>query len=103
MKKNDVFTFTAPNGVEVTAVCLDVTHSFQCGEDTWYYEYFCYAQNRLFIGSTYTVYENDEYKEYDFTQERIVVDYAVLPDYDAVLEDYWHQLDMADDYASKEY
>ena len=88
MKKNDVFTFTAPNGVEVTAVCLDVTHSFQCGEDTWCHEYLCYAQNRLFIGAAYTVYEGDEYKEYNFAQERIVVDYAILPDYDELLARY---------------
>ena len=88
MKKNDVFTFTAPNGAEVTAVCLDVTHSYQCGEDTWYYEYLCYAQNRLFIGAAYTGFEDDEYKEYDFTQERVVVNYAILPDYDELLARY---------------
>lgn len=88
MKKNDVFTFTAPNGVEVTAVCLDITHSYQCGEDTWYYEYLCYAQNRLFIGATYIVYEEDSYKELDFTQERVVVHYAILPDYDELLARY---------------
>ena len=88
MKKNDVFTFTAPNGEEVTAICLDVTHSYQCGEDAWYYEYLCYAQNRLFIGASYTVYEEDYYKELDFTQERVVVDYAILPDYDELLARY---------------
>ena len=102
MKKNDVFTFTAPNGAEVAAVCLDVTHSYQCGENTWYYEYLCYAQNKLFIGATYTVYEEDSYKELDFTQERVVADFAILPDYDKALEAYQHQLDMADDYASRE-
>ena len=88
MKKSDVFTFTAPNGVEVTAVCLDVTHSYQCGEDTWYYEYLCYAQNRLFIGAVYKVYEEDSYMELDFTQERVVADYAILPDYDELLARY---------------
>ena len=88
MKKNDVFTFTAPNGVEVTAVCLDITYSYQCGEDTWYYEYLCYAQNRLFIGATYKVYEEDSYKELDFTQERVVAEYAILPDYDELLARY---------------
>ena len=88
MKKNDVFTFTAPNGVEVTAVCLDITYSYQCGEDTWYYEYLCYAQNRLFIGAAYKVYEEDSYKELDFTQERVVAEYAILPDYDELLARY---------------
>ena len=98
MKKNDVFTFTAPNGVEVTAVCLDITYSYQCGEDTWYYEYLCYAQNRLFIGATYKVYEEDSYKELDFTQERVVVDYAILPDYDDMLEAYSnHQVTLAEE------
>lgn len=88
MKTNDIFTFTTPNGVEVTAVCLDVTHCHQCGEDTWYYEYLCYAQNRLFIKATHKVYEDDEYREYDTGHERVVVDYAILPDYDNMLERY---------------
>jgi len=86
MKKNDTFTFTAPNGVEIPVVCLDITHSYQCGENTWYCEYLCYAQNRLFIGSTYKIYEKDRCKELDFTQERVVVDYAILPDYDDILK-----------------
>ena len=88
MKKNDIFTFMSPNGVEVTAVCLDITYNYQSGENTWYYEYLCYTQNRLFIGATYTVYEDDEYRELDFTQERVVVNYAILPDYDELLARY---------------
>ena len=89
MNKNDIFEFTAPNGIEVVAVCLDVTHSYQCGEGTFYYEYLCYAQNRLFIGSTYTVYdENGEKKELEFTQDRIVVEYCILPYYDEELKNY---------------
>jgi hypothetical protein len=31
----------------------------------------------------------------------VIADYAVLPDYDAMLEDYYHQLDIANDYADK--
>ena len=88
MKKNDVFTFTTPNGVEVTAVCLDVTHCHQCKENTWYYAYLCYAQNKLFIKATHIVYEDGEYRESDTLHEREVVDYAILPDYDELLARY---------------
>jgi hypothetical protein len=31
----------------------------------------------------------------------VLVDYAILPDYDEQLENYYHQLDMANDYADK--
>lgn len=52
MRKNDVFTFTAPNGVEVTAVVIDClgTCGFEEVEDSkhWDEKYLCYAQNRLF-------------------------------------------------------
>ena len=117
MKKKDVFTFTAPNGVEVTGVVLeqlqsqidDCSNVVRC-------EYLCYAQNRLFI--YYETWDRepvaigqDEYGD-DILEEqevligsntKVIVDYAILPEYDDALEDYWHQLDMADDYASKEY
>ena len=32
---------------------------------------------------------------------KVIVNYAILPDYDAMLEDYYHQIDMANDYADK--
>ena len=90
MEKNDVFTFTAPNGVEVTgvvvAVIRDDTH------DKWY---LCYTQNRLFDYRLIT--------GFDHPITNIWADYAFLPEYDNILEDYFHQLDLADDYASKEY
>jgi hypothetical protein len=58
--------------------------------------YLCYAQNRLFtIEAVYTpTFINEEYGE-------VLVDYAILPDYDRMLEDYQHQIDMANDYADK--
>ena len=86
MKKNDVFTFTAPNGVEVTAV---VVHVYETRNE-WYSviqsDYLCYAQNRLFIGNYYD--ENGTFCN-KFTQHDIVVDYAILPDYDEMLERYY--------------
>ena len=100
MKKNDVFTFTAPNGVEVTAVVIaKVAHEV---DYKWATERFvCYAQNRLFTyEESHCIWEhmNEEPKS---KYGEVIVDYAVLPDYDAVLEDYWHQIDMANDYADK--
>jgi len=98
MKKNDVFTFTAPNGAEVQAVCVDKV-GFNVYLRTATTNWLCYAQNRLFLCLE---------KEDTFTQEmtieycaKVLVDYAILPDYDALLEDYQHKLDKADDYADK--
>ena len=88
MKKNEIFTFTAPNGVEVTAVVLHITHNEKLTDFTRYKEYLCYAQNRLFIASAYTFYDGEDYKDLDVTQECIVSHYAVLPDYDVMLERY---------------
>jgi hypothetical protein len=94
MKKNDVFTFTAPNGVEVTAVVISVVDAtLPCKIDKCWTErrmlYTCYGQNRIFTmtakieGSRLFWKEvgNPEYGE-------VLVDYAVLPDYDGILEVY---------------
>ena len=70
MKKNDVFTFTAPNGAEVQAVVVHVAKS----------TYLCYAQNRLF--------EMWESPEFGLAYNGIIVDYAILPDYDEMLARY---------------
>ena len=95
MKKNDVFTFTAPNGVEVTAVAIE-----QCGMSyertfglrivaTW----LCYGQNRLF-----TYFEEIRRKNACTPEEEesviktwygtVIVDYCILPDFDAMLKAY---------------
>lgn len=92
MKKNDVFTFTAPNGVEVTGVALYAVTLFD-GEVYIGNKWFCYGQNRLF---TLREFANGEYMYDD-----LIVNYAVLPEYDEQLENYYHQLDMANDYADK--
>ena len=103
MKKNDIFTFTAPNKVEVTAVILDIIHVGHTeGEKKMHVHYLCYAQNRLFKGSNWYGEKDGETQEWDFVPEATIVDYAILPDYDKMLEDYQHQLDVADDYASRE-
>lgn len=88
MKKNDVFTFTAPNGVEVTGIVIAILRDDR--DDKWY---LCYAQNRLF-----------DYREVEglLPIVNVYVDYAILPDYDSMLEDYFHQQDLANDYADKE-
>ena len=81
MKKNDVFTFTAPNGAEVTAVVVaEINHKFNNTTQEEKNSYLCYAQNRLFtIKAVYTPTSiNEEYGE-------IIVEYCILPDYDEIL------------------
>lgn len=99
MKKNDVFTFTAPNGVEVTGVVTAIISSTKYQTVA-----LCYAQNRLFTFYEHIAYDVESGEaESDYSYGEILVDYAVLPDYDKILEDYQHQLDIADNYASREY
>ena len=70
MKKNEIFTFTAPNGVEVTAV---VVHTIFQGSGKQLD--ICYAQNRLF-----TIVEWEIAKDKGFNYND-----------DTMLEDYYHQ------------
>ena len=97
MKKNDVFTFTAPNGEEVIGVCLKTLNSTR-----YQITYLCYAQNRLFtiIAQEETNFDNGHVDWITIYGEDLV-DYCILPDYDTMLEDYQHQIDMANDYADK--
>ena len=94
MKKNDIFTFTAPNGVEVTAVVVtELSSSYNEDYDSIYKEFLCYSQNRLFS------YAETYQRENAFTPEErtqitesvygeVLVDYAILPDYDSLLDNY---------------
>lgn len=66
MKKNEIFTFTAPNGVEVTAVVI-----MEWPDNTP----LIYAQNRI---AFFNCEENHI--------GGVLVDYAILPEYDAMLE-----------------
>lgn len=88
MKKNDVFTFTALNGVEVQAVVISLmkktiikdSHGFN---SMFIYDWLCYAQNRLF-----TYMEISHKKGINTRYGEVLVDYAILPDYDAMLDRY---------------
>lgn len=92
MKKNDVFTFIASNGAEVTAVVISVVDAtLPCKTDRYWTErrmlYICYGQNRIFTmiakieGSRLFWKEvgNPEYGE-------VIIDYAILPEYDEMLK-----------------
>lgn len=83
MNKNDVFTFTAPNGVKVQAVVLDRSIRIDCYNDVET-KYLCYAQNRLFNYIEHYSFESME-STYDTT---IIAEYAAIPEYDAMLEKY---------------
>lgn len=113
MKKNDIFTFTAPNGVEVTAVVLDIMKA-NVTYNYLFTKYLCYAQNRLFSyyvtrRTVPVAIDKDEFGDdkfdyqevYESQYGEVIADYAILPDYDRMLEDYQHQIDMANDYADK--
>jgi hypothetical protein len=106
MEKNDVFTFTAPNGEEVTAVVIKAEVAIvPIKIDSCWTErvmlYICYAQNRLFTMTAKIKGElfinNIGIPEYG----EVIADYAILPKYDVILENYQHQIDMANDYADK--
>lgn len=112
MKKNEVFKFTAPNGVKVTAVvvdCLGTDVEGVTDSTCWYKKYLCYAKNRLFYHTVCTridevidddfvpscdeennwyyaiLYHSHEVKTVSSSQE-ILVDYCILPEYDTILE-----------------
>lgn len=113
MKKNEIFTFTASNGVEVTAVVVDClgTCNFEEVVDSkhWGEKYLCYAQNRLFYYTEWTqidkiidddfISANDEeidwyyaiqhhsheVKSVECTQ-KVIVEYCVIPEYDEMLK-----------------
>ena len=101
MEKYDIFQFTAPNGVEVTAVVLDKTTHFAEMNDDYTAVYLCYAQNRIFT-YIYTEravpvcigqdeYGDDRYEYQDIKEwiyGEVIVDYAILPDYDSQLQAY---------------
>lgn len=113
MKKHDIFEFTAPNGVAVTAVVLKVITMSECerteSSETWTTIYLCYAQNRIFLHNVWRRTEHvinadcpDEdnidyyyalkYYSHDVETtgyyQEIIADYAILPDYDELLERY---------------
>lgn len=82
MKKNDVFTFIAPNGVEVTGICL-----YPISKGTMANLYLCYAQNRLFTMLEESIMTDKGIKT-TIHYHKVIVDYAILPDYDELLARY---------------
>lgn len=97
MNKHDVFRFTAPNGVEVVAVVLDIMKA-NITEDCLFNKYLCYAQNKLFsyyvtrrtvpvaIGKDEFGDDKFDYQEvYESQYGEVIVDYAILPDFDEQL------------------
>lgn len=84
MKKNDIFTFTAPNGVEETAVVIAIISSSRYQTVA-----LCYTQNRLFTFYEHIAYDIESGEaESDYSYGEILVKYAVLPDYDELLARY---------------
>ena len=94
MKKNEIFTFTAPNGVEVAAVVIyELSTDYRELTDTIVKVWLCYAQNRLF-----TYFEEIRRKNACTPEEEesviktwygtVIVDYCILPDFDAMLKAY---------------
>lgn len=80
MKKNEIFTFTAPNGVEVTGVVIDTVFKGTVEQLDY-----CYAQNRLFTWKEVKTRTQHGWKTTGEYGE-VIVDYCILPDYDAMLE-----------------
>lgn len=102
MKKNDVFTFKAPNGAEVTAIVV-YKRKLQYFVNYVQYEYVAYAQNRLFTCTQMErIVDRENYNACPIEYGHVLVEYCIIPEYDAKFEEYFHQLDMADDYASRE-
>lgn len=111
MKKNEVFKFTASNGVEVTAVVVDVLEPItdQVPDETMVItKHLCYAQNRLFyydvVNSIKKVIDEDfeasedmdyyyalEYHSHEVKSSEehlreVIVNHCILPEYDTILE-----------------
>lgn len=85
MKKHDIFTFTASNGVEVTAVVLEPIFQGSCKNTL-----ICYAQNRIFLYIEETYRKNEETGEWlkEYSYGGVIVDFAVIPEYDDMLARY---------------
>lgn len=84
MEKNKIFTFTAPNGTEVTAIAISkVAYEVDCKDavERW----LCYAQNRLFTyEESHPIYKWDA--PHKFKYGKAIVDYCTIPEYDTILE-----------------
>ena len=118
MERNKIFTFTDPNGVEMIAVVVNLLSWEPDGEyyDTPYgtYTWLCYTQNKLFTyketvsPEKVTPIDKPHFhfiasgERHICRYSRIIANNCILPDYDAKLEDYYHHIDMANDYSDRE-
>ena len=87
MEKHDIFEFTASNGVVVTAVVIGkIIETNGPFVDTL----ICYAQNRIFtyIQKEYANWDTNWKAKMRYKYGEVLVDYAILPDYDEVLKNY---------------
>lgn len=93
MKKNEIFTFKAPNGVEVTGVVVAIIGGH---EDNWatYTHYLCYAQipykdcaKMQLIKYVERAIMTEEGIKTSCASCTLLVECAVLPEYDAMLEE----------------
>ena len=89
MEKNDVFEFTAPNGIEACGVTIakvswrpspEWDYESSYGITTW----LCYSQRRLFtIIEDFYCLSDGERRDYHFGET--LVDYCVIPELDTLL------------------
>ena len=89
MKKNEIFTFTAPNGVEVTGVVINwYDNAYYVQEENKVKAdkmILAYAQNRLVLLKDDRVWLNGKYFG-NLGQARILVEYCVIPELDELLK-----------------
>lgn len=78
MKKNEIFTFISN---EVTAVVVETVFKGTVEQLD-----ICYAQNRLFTWNETQVRTQHGWKT-EGEYGKIIVDYAILPDYDDMLQE----------------
>ncbi len=76
-----IFTFTAPNGVKMTALVVDVVYNELNFAGHRTIITLCYAQHRLFTWKEEFFCGECKVSEYGKT----VVEYAVIPEYDKLL------------------
>lgn len=98
MKKNDIFTFTAPNNFkEEVGIVVSILD-----KDKSKIIFLCYGQNKLF-----TYYElQDDFNEIGqleryFFYGKTLADNAILPDCDAIINQYYQ--DIIDTILDKSY
>ena len=89
MKKNEIFTFKAPNGVEVTAVVINLYDNAYYVQDENKVKadkmILAYAQNRLVLLKDDRVWLNGKYFG-NLVQARILVEYCIIPELDELLK-----------------